>query len=136
MTANDRKGRLGFLVAALVFLVLVFGLWRFADGRAERRRLNHERCAEEASTMVAEFLRTNSAYATKGSLVRVAGSGYATPGPWNIQGFYYLFLNRSAVFTDGTEQLEIMVVKGESKGVSQPRPEYPVINVSIPELWE
>jgi hypothetical protein len=89
--------------------------------------------------MVAEFLRTNQeaqkAYAKKGSFVRVSGSGYATPGPWNLQGGFYLSLHRVAQFTGGTEQLQLVLQKGEKKGVFQPQPEYSVIYVSNPELW-
>jgi hypothetical protein len=86
--------------------------------------LNHERCAQEATVMVAEFLRTNQeaqkAYAKKGSFVRVSGSGFATPGPWNLQGGFYLSLHRVAQFTCGTEQLQVVLQKGEKKGVFQP----------------
>jgi hypothetical protein len=99
-------------------------LWRYAEVRGEQRRLNHERCAQEATVMVAEFLRTNQeaqkAYTKKGSFVRVSGSGFATPGPWNLQGGFYLSLHRVAQFTCGTEQLQVVLQKGEKKGVFQP----------------
>jgi hypothetical protein len=136
----NRKNRIGFLVTSMVFLGAVWGLWRYAEFRGEERRLNHERCAHAVNVMVTEFLRTNKeaqkAHAGKGDFVRVAGSGYATPGPWNLQGRFYLSLDRVAVFERGTEQLQIMVFKGKEKSVSKPHEENWMICVTNPELWE
>src|SRR5688572_2681121 len=132
----NRKSKMGFLVAALILLSGVFVMWRYFDAQGAKNEMNYERCADEANQMVAEFLRTEGekAYAHKGRFVRVAGSGYATPGPWNVHGGFYLSLDRSAYFTGGTERLQIIVQKGDKKGVYQPRPEYPVIYLSNPDL--
>jgi len=132
----NRKSKMGFLVAALILLLGVFGMWRYFDAQGEEKEENYERYADEANEMVAEFLRTegHTAYAHRGRFVRVAGSGYATPGPWNVHGGFYLSLDRSAYFTGGTEQLQIIVQKGDKKGVFQPRPEHRVIYVSNPDL--
>jgi len=134
----NRKRKIAFLFTALIFIVGVSGMWRFSEGQSAEKQLNHERCAEEAKEMVGDFLRMEGqkTYAQKGSFVRLAGGGYARPGPWNIQGGFYLSLNPVACFSGGTEQIQIIVRKGDKKAVSQPRPEYPVIYVSNPELWE
>src|SRR5688500_12182767 len=100
-----RGNRIGFLVTSLVFLCGVLVVSRYSDGRAEARELHYGRCADEVNTRIAEFLRTNQeaqkVYTGKGSLVRVAGSGYATPGPWNLHGQFYLSMQRVAVFEGG-----------------------------------
>ena len=74
--------------------------------------------------MVAEFLRTNEVarkdHLAKGSLVRITGSGYAPPGPWNLQGQFYLSMDRVAVFERGTERLQIMMFDGEERSVFMP----------------
>jgi hypothetical protein len=142
----NRKNKFGFLVTSMVFLGVVWGAWRYAEFRGEQRRLNHERCADEATEMVAEFLRTNrealaeirggkSEIRNKGDFVRVSGSGYTTPGPWNLEGGFYLSLHRVAQFTGGAEQIQVMVMKGEKKGVFQRGAEDSVIYVTEPELW-
>jgi hypothetical protein len=132
------KNRFGVLLTLLVFLSGVLMTVRYFEANAEKRELQYARCADEVNSLVAEFLRTNSeaqkAYTQKGDLVRVAGSGYATPGPWNLQGQSYLSMNRIAVFERGTEQLQIMLMQGDENSVFKPHPEHSMIYVTSPEF--
>ena len=141
MKRGDRKS---FLVVSLLFLCGVLGTWRFLEARGEKREKGYARCAEEVNGMVAEFLRTNEVarndHAEKGALVRVTGSGYATPGPWNLEGQFYLSMQRVAAFERGTEQVQIMMFDGEERSVFMPQhsmnsqPGRLMIYVTVPEL--
>jgi hypothetical protein len=106
--------------------------------RKEASRINHERCVNEAEKLVATFLATNQtgSFSGKGPFVRLAGSGYLPPGPWNLQGQFYLNLHRNARFAEGWQEVQIIVQKGESKHVLSPRPESSVIYVTHPGLIE
>ena len=120
-----------FLLAGAVRLITSFG-----EKRQEALRLNHERCADEASEILADFLSKDAKANDKGTFVRVAGSGYDLPGPWNLEGQFYLSLRRQAIFTEGSEQIQVMVFKCETNGAFQPRPEHPMIYVFHTDLLE
>jgi len=133
----DRKSKLGFLITSLVFLVMVFALWRNFDARQATKERNYDECAQDATIMVAEFLRTNQTHRTdseKGRFVRLAGSGFSAPGPWNLEGQFYLSMDRTMVFERGADRLQIRIFKGTKTGVFQPYPEHLMIYVTTPKL--
>jgi hypothetical protein len=101
------------VVSSLVILILVIycnHLWRTR---------NDSRYAAEGQAAVEEYLRTNAASALKqlhetkdwGAFLRLEGSGIAYP-VWNIQGYHFLDLRRTAYFTGGELPIRIIISEG------------------------
>lgn len=111
----------GFLLFSLVLLTGVFVTFAVVEWRTETEKLKYERSAEGVNAMLTEFFRTNEVAlrdnTAKGSLLRVTGTGYATPGPWNLEGQFYLSMQRLALFERGQEQPQIVVFGGEERSV-------------------
>jgi tetratricopeptide (TPR) repeat protein len=75
---------------------------------------NQSRWAAEGQAAVESWLRsdTNDWFRAEfGDFVRIEGSGLSQP-VWNIQGYDYLTLNRTAHFTRGTIPMTIYVTEG------------------------
>lgn len=126
------------LVAVCLLAVCFFWFSERNAKCAKAVEINHAQCVEEAEILVAQFLKTNQvgAFTNKGTFVRLGGGGYRPPAPWNLQGNFYLNLDWTAYFTEGTQQVQIVVQKGESRQVFLPHLEAPVIYVAHPSLRE
>jgi tetratricopeptide (TPR) repeat protein len=75
---------------------------------------NRSRWAAEGQAAVETWLLSSPDESLKdeyGDFVRLDGSGFADP-VWNIQGYDYLTLNRTAHFTRGTIPMTIYVTEG------------------------
>ena len=74
----------------------------------------HQRCAAEGQAAVEAFLRdgVDSRITDHyGTFVRLEGSGYGEPG-WNIQGYNYISLSRTAYFSRRSVDITIHVTAG------------------------
>ena len=99
------KGR---LIAGFIGVLLLGGVFALVVcGKSKGR------CAAEAQAVVETFLRTGGggAFTNNGLFLRLEGTGYYTP-VWNIQGYYYLGLNRTAHFSRGSLPITIFVTEG------------------------
>ena len=97
-----------------------------ADARA--------RWSAEAQAAVESWLRsdTNELFTPSfGKFVRLQGSGYVWPPLWNIQGFDYLTLHRTAQFTEGTIPVVIYVTEGAVTAPGQTNVGTPVLEAPV-----
>jgi len=89
-----------------------------ASGAAATGRSSAEaraRWSGEAQAAVESWLRsdTNGLFTPRfGKFVKLQGSGYVWPPVWNIQGYDYITLHRTAQFTEGTIPVVIYVTEG------------------------
>ena len=86
-----------------------------------------DRCATEGQAAVQEFLRAGAdgAFDTYGKFRSLEGDGWYPP-VWNIQGYEYLGLGRTARFERGSVQIKIFVTEGRktapgSAGIGRPK---------------
>jgi hypothetical protein len=77
------------------------------------KKANHNRCAREAEAHVARFLRNGGAFTNKGPFQYLEGEGYTYP-VWNIQGYEFLDLRRSAYFSNGVQDIRIILREGST----------------------
>ena len=112
----------GWLMVLLVVAVIAVA------GCGESKKSIHARCAAEGQAVVEAFLR-NEAPASftndLGSFVKLDGSGFYNP-VWNIQGYFYLTLDRTGSFQRRTIPIRIFVTEGRvtapgSTNVGRPR---------------
>jgi hypothetical protein len=112
----------GWLMVLLVVTVLAVA------GCGESKESIHARCAAEGQAAVEAFLRNEApAFFTNdlGSFVKLDGSGFYDP-VWNIQGYYYLTLDRTGSFQRRRIPIRIFVTEGRltapgSTNVGRPR---------------
>ena len=85
-----------------------------------RSRHRHDaRYAAEGQRAVEVFLRTNDQSVSKqlgspndlGDFLRLDGTGFIYP-VWNIQGYHFLDLHRTAHFTNGIIPMRVIVTEG------------------------
>lgn len=89
------------------------------------------RWSAEAQAAVESWLRsdTNGLFTPRfGKFVRLQGSGYVWPPVWNIQGYDYLTLHRTAQFTAGTIPVVIYVTEGAVTAPGQTNVGTPVLD--------
>ena len=133
--------RLGLGVGSLLFILIVV----IYCGHLWRTR-NDPRYAAEGQAAVEEYLRTNAASALKqlhetkdwGAFLRLEGGGFAYP-VWNIQGYHFLDLRRTAYFTGGELPIRIIITEGRVTApglqtVGKPYVQDGMIFVSHPEV--
>jgi hypothetical protein len=100
----------GSLLLILIVVIRCDHLWRTR---------NDSRYAAEGQAAVEEYLRTNVASALKqlhvtndwGAFLRLEGGRIGYP-VWNIQGYHFLDLRRTAYFTGGELPIRIIVSEG------------------------
>ena len=106
--------------SAFVLLLFVLIMWASLSSQDKQRQTrNDPRLAEEGQKAVEEFLRADAASALKqlyvtndlGAFLRLEGTGFLYP-VWNIQGYDFLDLKRTAIFSKGTVEIRIIVTKG------------------------
>ncbi len=74
---------------------------------------SRSRCAVEGQAAVETFLRTGAggAITNYGSFLRLEGSGFVG-AVWNIQGYEYISLQRTAYYSGGSFPMVIYVTEG------------------------
>lgn len=111
---------LALLVGLVIAMIAVGALWlRMEDARNRRRDAPF---VEEGHRSAERFLQTNSAPVLRaiqatnppGDFVRLEGTGFAYP-VWNIQGYDFLSLQRTAVFSGGSIPIRVIVTSGTHK---------------------
>jgi hypothetical protein len=138
-----------WLGSGLVLLLSVVILWA-SFGSLDKQRRTHDdpRYAAEGMQAVEEFLRTDATSALKqlsvtndlGTFLRLEGSGFLYP-VWNIQGYHFLDLRRTAYFDRGAVPMRILVTEGRVTApgltnIGKPKVESGMIFVSHPEVHE
>jgi hypothetical protein len=127
----------GSLLLILIVVIYRNHLWRTR---------NDSRYAAEGQAAVEEYLRTNAPSALKqlhetkdwGAFVKLEGGGIAHP-VWNIQGYHFLDLRRTAYFTAGKLPIRIIISEGRVtapglKTVGKPYVRDGMIFVSHPQV--
>jgi hypothetical protein len=136
-----------WLGAVLVLLLFCMIMWMALGSQDnQRQRRNDPVYAAEGQQAVEEFLRTDAASALKqlkvtndlGSFLRLDGTGFTYPS-WNIQGYHFLDLRRTAQFSAGALPIRIIVTEGKvtapgQNTVGKPKVENDMISVSHPDL--
>ena len=100
--------KLRFFIGTILLLLMAAGV-----GHIALKKLNHNRCAREGEAHVALFLRDGGAFTNKGPFQYLEGDGYSYP-VWNIQGYEFLDLHRTAYFSNGVQDLRIIVREGST----------------------
>lgn len=100
------KLRFPILITLLLLIAVPFVHWRV-------KKSNHNRCAAEGETQVVAFLKSGGAFTNKGAFLGIEGDGYSYP-VWNIQGYEFLDLHRTAAFANGAQRLRIIVREGRT----------------------
>jgi len=77
------------------------------------KKSNHDRCAAEGEATVVQFLKDGGAFTNKGKFLAIHGEGYIYP-VWNIQGYEFIDLHRTADFSNGAQPLRIIVREGRT----------------------
>jgi hypothetical protein len=101
-----------------------------AAGYATVKKVNHNRCAAEGEEKVVRFLQNGGAFTNKGAFQRLEGSGYIYP-VWNIQGYEFIDLHRTAYFTHGAVDIRIIVQEGSTPDGKPGKPVVESIGNSI-----
>ncbi len=136
-----------WLGSGLVLLLFVVILWAsFGSVQKQRRTSDDPRYAAEGQKAVEEFLRTDAPSVLKqlgatndlGSFLNLEGSGFLHP-VWNVQGYHFLDLRRTARFDRGEVPVRILVTEGRVtapglESVGKPKIEGGTILVSHPDL--
>ena len=140
---HDRRGARRLRVGgALLVLGLILTSWF----NSARHKWHDTRCAAEGQRQVEEFLRADAGTVQTqlsgrnklGAFLRLDGTGVDYP-VWNIQGYHFLDLRRTAYFSAGTLPLRIIVSEGSVtapglKTVGKPKVERGMIFVSHPDV--
>lgn len=108
---------LGALATLGVTLILVGAL--VVRIQASRRVARDTPFAEEGHRSAEAFLRASSVEVLRslgvtndpGSFLRLEGSGFGYP-VWNIQGYDFLSLGRTAAFGNGSQSVRVIVTSG------------------------
>jgi hypothetical protein len=95
-----------FWVATILLILITTGAAHLA-----LRKANHNRCARESEAQVVRFLQNGGAFTNKGAFQNLEGEGYGYP-VWNIQGYEFLDLHRTAHFAQGVQDFRIIVREG------------------------
>jgi hypothetical protein len=101
------------------------------------------RCAVEGQAAVEAYLRTGAdgaftnvavgggAFTNYGTFIRLEGSGFGG-APWNIQGYDYIKLQRTAYFSGGSFPMVIYVTEGRRTATGLKTVGMPIIDRMSP----
>jgi hypothetical protein len=109
--------KLRFWVATILLLLIAS-----AAAHMGVKKASHNRCAREGEAAVVRFLQGGGAFTNKGAFRELEGAGFNYP-VWNIQGYEFLDLHRTAYFSNGAQDIRIIVREGNTSDgkIGQPK---------------
>jgi tetratricopeptide (TPR) repeat protein len=125
---SSKRSLIGFACPMMMLWLAVAGF--VPNLRAD----NQSRWVAEGQAAVESWLRSGPDESLKdefGDLVSIEGSGFGSPA-WNIQGYDYLILGRTAHFTRGTLSLKVFVTEGLCTAPGETKVGTPVMETRYP----